>query len=111
MKRLVFAVVVVMAFATVSFAQQFQAVTPDDTVSNIGQVKVTEKYPIFAGDKAVLEKYGAKLPEDKMHRLEIIDKQLQEKQDSLNKITAEINEINTLREKVFKEASKVILKK
>jgi hypothetical protein len=104
-------VVMVMFSAAVSFAQQFQAVTPDNTVSDIGQVKVTEKYPISADEKAVLEKHGAKLPEDKMHRLEIIDKQLQEKQESLNKITAEINEIIALRENVFKEANKVKLKK
>ena len=82
----------------------FEKVTPDGKETDIGKVKVSEIEDVSAENLVIIRTYKPDFqPVSKMHRLELIDKEIAAKQ-------SELAVLNVLRDKVEIEAKKVVLK-
>jgi len=112
MKKLIIILAIVF-MTSMAFAESvFEAVTPDGKETDIGKVKVRETINIENKiiDAIKLQIPTWTLPEPRMHRLELIDKEIADLEAQRDKITAQIAEKQSLRDKVGVEAKKVVLK-
>ena len=92
---------------------KFAAVTPDNTVETITQVKVREAVEISPEELAIVQKFQPefKTPEPKMHRLELIDKEIADLQTQIDSLMLQLSEKQVLREQVELAAAAVKLRK
>ena len=97
MKKLFISITAVLFMVSVSIAAEtFTAVTQDDQVTNINQVKILKR--------VTEEKHT-----DKIYTLPMIDAQIAKKQARINHLQADIAELQALRALVLAEAEKVKL--
>ena len=91
--------------------KELEAVTPDNKETDIGKVKVREIITIGADVLAAVREIDPnyKLPEPQMHRLELIDKEIQELKNQKLNIVEQITEKLAFRSKIFDVAKKVKL--
>lgn len=90
---------------------KYEAVTPDNTVRDIVQVKVRATRKITPEEMAVMIKFKPDYePESQMYRLELIDKDLVNFQVQIDALNVKKADLQTIRDKVLIEAEKVQLK-
>jgi hypothetical protein len=93
-----------------TMAEIFKAVSPHNSVEKIEQVKVVRTVDVTDNEKALIEQYGGKLPNESL-RLEIIDKEIAAIQEKKTDLQQKEADLQTKRTSVLIEAKKVILRK
>ena len=93
-------------------ATVYEAVTPDNKETEIGKVKVKKTITIDEATLAAIKEVNPdfKVPEPEMFRLELIDDELDKLQVQIDEINLQIQDKQTLRKAIEKEAKKVKLK-
>lgn len=112
MKKAILTVLIMVCFVGLSFAgTTFEAATPDGKETDIGKVKVREFESVSDSDLAIINKYNPRFqPANKMHRLELVDDEIEKLQAEVDVLTGQIVDLVLLRDKVEAAAKTVALK-